>query len=69
MPTSIPRPGGSTVKPWRVYYTVPATLLWRDAATAREQVSHALTPDGRSYDLLTAVLETLAAGGMDVALA
>jgi len=50
-------------------YTAPATLLWRDAATAREHLSHALTPDGRPYDLFTTVLETLAEGGMAVTLA
>ncbi|MFE6826235.1 barstar family protein [Streptomyces sp. NPDC057690] len=50
-------------------YTAPATLLWRDAATAREHLSHALTPDGQPYDLFTAVLETLTEGGMDVTLA
>ncbi|MCJ1679572.1 barstar family protein [Streptomyces sp. APSN-46.1] len=50
-------------------YTAPATLLWRDAATAREHLSYALTPDGRPYDLFAAVLEALAEGGMDVTLA
>ncbi|MFE2925434.1 barstar family protein [Streptomyces goshikiensis] len=50
-------------------YTAPATLLWRDAATAREYLSHALTPDGRPYDLFSEVLEALAQGGMDVTLA
>nr|WP_307839710.1 hypothetical protein [Streptomyces sp. MBT49] len=49
--------------------TAPATLLWRDAATARERLSHTLTPHGRPYDLFAAVLETLADGGMDVTLA
>ncbi|MFE7114305.1 barstar family protein [Streptomyces sp. NPDC057654] len=50
-------------------YTAPATLLWRDAAIAREHLSHSLTPDGQPYDLFAAVLEALAEGGMDVALA
>ncbi|MEU5286488.1 barstar family protein [Streptomyces sp. NPDC020755] len=50
-------------------YTAPATLLWRDAATARGYLSHALTPDGQPYDLFSEVLESLAEGGMDVTLA
>ncbi|GGX56418.1 barstar family protein [Streptomyces fructofermentans] len=50
-------------------YTAPGALFWRDAATAREHLSRTLTPDGRPYDLFTAVLETLAEGGMDVTLA
>ncbi|SDL00148.1 Barstar (barnase inhibitor) [Streptomyces indicus] len=50
-------------------YTAPATLLWRDAATARKHLSHALTPDGQPYDLFAAALEALAEGGMDVTLA
>ncbi|MBB5940286.1 barstar family protein [Streptomyces zagrosensis] len=50
-------------------YAAPATLLWRDAATARDHLSHALTPDGQPYNLFTTVLETLAEGGMDVTLA
>ncbi|MFI8944282.1 barstar family protein [Streptomyces syringium] len=50
-------------------YTTPATLLWRDAAVAREHLSQALTADGRPYDLFAAVLEALAEGGMDVTLA
>ncbi|MFH9395817.1 hypothetical protein [Streptomyces sp. NPDC017556] len=50
-------------------YTAPATLLWREAATAREHLSQALTPDGRSYDLFGVVLDVLAQGGMDVTLA
>ncbi|WP_058043104.1 barstar family protein [Streptomyces roseifaciens] len=50
-------------------YTAPATLLWRDAATAREHLSHALTPDGRPYDLFAEVLDSLAEGGMHVTLA
>ncbi|MCP3756511.1 barstar family protein [Streptomyces sp. TBY4] len=50
-------------------YTAPATLLWRDAAVAREHLSQTLTPEGQPYDLFTAVLEALAEGGMDVTLA
>ncbi|MEU2393762.1 barstar family protein [Streptomyces sp. NPDC007369] len=47
-------------------YTAPATLLWRDAATAREHLSHVLTPEGEPYDLVALVLEVLAEGGMRV---
>ncbi|MGW7435208.1 barstar family protein [Streptomyces sp. NPDC054849] len=43
--------------------TTPATLLWRDAATAREHLSLVLAPEGESYDLVTTVLEVLAEGG------
>ncbi|MEV7597161.1 barstar family protein [Kitasatospora sp. NPDC089797] len=50
-------------------YTAPAPLLWRDAATAREHLSRALTPDGRSYDLFADILEVMAEGGMTVTLA
>ncbi|RAJ69469.1 barstar (barnase inhibitor) [Streptomyces sp. PsTaAH-137] len=50
-------------------YTAPATLVWRDAAIARQHLSRALTSEGQPYDLLTEVLETLAAGGMTVTLA
>ncbi|MFH0521401.1 barstar family protein [Streptomyces sp. M41] len=50
-------------------YTGPATLLWRDAATAREHLSCVLTPEGESYDLVTAVIEVLTEGGMRVTLA
>lgn len=50
-------------------YTAPATLLWRDAAIAREHLSHTLTPDCQPYDLFASVLEVLAEGGMDVTLA
>ncbi|MCX5392152.1 barstar family protein [Streptomyces sp. NBC_00094] len=50
-------------------YTAPATLLWRDAATAREHLSQALTPDGQSYDLFGVILDLLAEGGMHVTLA
>lgn len=46
--------------------TAPATLLWRDASTAREHLSQSLTPEGRSYDLFAAALEVLAEGGMHV---
>ncbi|MBK3573482.1 barstar family protein [Streptomyces sp. MBT65] len=47
-------------------YTAPATLHWRNAATAHEHLSHVLTPDGRPYDLIAETLEALAAGGMRV---
>lgn len=47
-------------------HTAPATPLWRDAATAREHLSRALTPDGQSYDLFAEVLDVLAGGGMHV---
>ncbi|MFE5209816.1 barstar family protein [Streptomyces sp. NPDC056600] len=50
-------------------YTAPATLLWREAATAREHLSHALTPDGRPHDLFGVVLDVLAEGGVRVTLA
>jgi hypothetical protein len=40
-------------------YTAPTTLLWRDAATAREHLSHALTPEGQPYDLFASALEAL----------
>jgi hypothetical protein len=50
-------------------YTAPATLLWRDAATARDHLSRALTPEGRPYDLFGVVLEVLTEGGMHVTLA
>ncbi|WP_431040477.1 barstar family protein [Streptomyces sp. P1-3] len=50
-------------------YTAPAILLWRDAATAREHLSHALTPDGQPYDLLAEALDALAKGGMHLTLA
>lgn len=50
-------------------YTAPATLLWRDAATAREHLSHALSPGGQPYDLFGVVLDLLAEGGMHVTLA
>jgi hypothetical protein len=50
-------------------YTAPATLLWRDAATAREHLSETLTPDGQPYNLFAELLEVLAEGGMHVTLA
>ncbi|GAA3074370.1 barstar family protein [Streptomyces glomeratus] len=50
-------------------FTAPATLHWRDAATAREHLSHALTPDGQPYDLFCVVLDVLSQGGMHVTLA
>ncbi|MFI9586905.1 barstar family protein [Streptomyces sp. NPDC052236] len=50
-------------------YTAPATLLWRDAATARVHLSRVLRPDGQPYDLFADVLDVLAEGGMHVTLA
>ncbi|ELS51567.1 hypothetical protein STVIR_7444 [Streptomyces viridochromogenes Tue57] len=50
-------------------YTAPATLLWRDASTAREHLSRALTAEGRPYDLFAGTLQVLAEGGMHVTLA
>ncbi|WP_432108844.1 barstar family protein [Streptomyces sp. AA1529] len=50
-------------------YTAPATLLWRDAVTAREHLSQALTPDGHPYDLFGEILDVLEQGGMHVTLA
>ncbi|MGW7069237.1 barstar family protein [Streptomyces sp. NPDC054855] len=50
-------------------YTSPATLLWRNAETARAHLSRTLTPDGRPYDLFAALLDALAEGGMRVTLA
>nr|WP_234351073.1 barstar family protein [Streptomyces sp. XY533] len=47
----------------------PGTLLWHDSAVAREHLSHALTPDGRPYDLFGAALEVLAESRMRVTLA
>lgn len=32
--------------------TAPATLLWRDVATAREHLSRVLAPEGEQYDLV-----------------
>ncbi|MER5197281.1 barstar family protein [Streptomyces sp. NPDC002755] len=48
--------------------TTPATLLWRDAATAREHLSRVLAPEGEQYDLVALVLEVLTEGGMRVTL-
>ncbi|MFF1839069.1 barstar family protein [Streptomyces sp. NPDC058231] len=50
-------------------YTAPATLLWRNAATAREHLSQTLEADGQPYDLFSEVLDVLAGGGMHVTLA
>ncbi|MFJ2023959.1 barstar family protein [Streptomyces sp. NPDC087897] len=47
-------------------HTSPATLLWRDSATAREHLAHVLTPDGEPYDLFAEVLDVLAEGGVRV---
>ncbi|GAA2508544.1 hypothetical protein GCM10010406_51290 [Streptomyces thermolineatus] len=49
-------------------YTAPATLLWRDASTARTHLSHLLTADGQPYDLFAEVLGLLVRGGMHVTL-
>lgn len=49
--------------------TAPATLLWRNAATAREHLSRVLTPDGEPYDLFTEALDVLAEGRLGVTLA
>jgi RNAse (barnase) inhibitor barstar len=48
--------------------TAPATLLWRDAVTAREHLSQTLTPAGRPYDLFAEVLGVLVEGGIHVTL-
>ncbi|GED90285.1 barstar family protein [Streptomyces sp. 6-11-2] len=53
----------------RFGYTSPGTLLWRDAATARQHLSRTLTPEGQPYDLFAEVLDTLTGGGMRVDLA
>jgi RNAse (barnase) inhibitor barstar len=50
-------------------YTAPATLLWRDATTAREHLSHALTANGHPYDPFAEVLNVLTEGGLHVTLA
>ncbi|MFD0536373.1 barstar family protein [Actinomadura luteofluorescens] len=50
-------------------HTSPATLLWRDASTAREHLSRALTSEGWPLDLLAEALDVLAEGGMHVTLA
>ncbi|MEU2389561.1 hypothetical protein [Streptomyces sp. NPDC007369] len=47
-------------------YTGPATLVWKDAATARAHLSRALAPDGEPYDLFAEVLEVLAEKRMRV---
>jgi hypothetical protein len=36
--------------------------FWREAATAREHLSHVLTPEGEPRDLVALVLRTLAQG-------
>ena len=50
-------------------YTAPATLLWRDAGTAREHLSRVLTADGLPRDLFAEALGVLKGGGMRVILA
>ncbi|MFG3164185.1 barstar family protein [Streptomyces sp. NPDC048232] len=50
-------------------YTAPATLLWRDAGTARDHLSRVLTADGRPSDLFAEVLGVIEGGGMRVTLA
>ncbi|GAB2787060.1 hypothetical protein GCM10027073_19420 [Streptomyces chlorus] len=50
-------------------YSAPATLLWRNAATARERLSRNLAPCGRPFDLFAEVLDVLAEGGMHITLA
>ncbi|WP_328732094.1 barstar family protein [Streptomyces caniferus] len=50
-------------------YTAPATLLWRDAETARVHLSERLASDGQPYNLFTEILGVLAKGGMSVTLA
>ncbi|WP_432250077.1 barstar family protein [Streptomyces sanyensis] len=47
-------------------YSAPATLVWRDAATAREYLSCVLAPEGEEYDLVALVIEVLTEGGMHV---
>ncbi|QES51832.1 hypothetical protein DEJ50_32250 [Streptomyces venezuelae] len=49
-------------------YTAPATLRWRDAATARSHLSRRLSAEGEPYDLVALVLDILAKGGMHVTL-
>lgn len=49
-------------------HTAPATVRWRQAATARDHLSRTLTATGGPYDLFAEVLDALAAGGMDVTL-
>ncbi|MFJ4467996.1 hypothetical protein ACIP2X_11050 [Streptomyces sp. NPDC089424] len=48
--------------------SVPATLRWRDSATAREHLSRRLTPDGRPYDVFAEVLDLLTEHGTRVGL-
>ncbi|MFD0532212.1 barstar family protein [Kitasatospora arboriphila] len=50
-------------------HTAPATLVWREAATAREHLSRRLAWDGRPRDLFAQVLDVLARGGVRVVLA
>ncbi|MEE1823709.1 barstar family protein [Streptomyces sp. BE20] len=50
-------------------HIAPATLLWRDAVTARAHLRQVLTPDGRYHDLFTETLNVLEEGGMHVTLA
>ncbi|MFI6939908.1 hypothetical protein ACIBI4_11580 [Streptomyces sp. NPDC050418] len=47
-------------------FTAPATLLWRDAATARRHLSRVLESDGEEYDLVDLLLAILAEGGLTV---
>lgn len=47
----------------------PATLIWRDAKTARAHLSRLLTSHGRPHDLFGAALRALAEGGVAVTLA
>ncbi|MFI8916454.1 barstar family protein [Streptomyces sp. NPDC053513] len=49
-------------------YAAPGTLVWRDAATARQHLSRALAPGGEQYDLVALVVEALIEGGMHVTL-
>ncbi|MFF4102902.1 barstar family protein [Streptomyces sp. NPDC001903] len=49
--------------------TAPATLVWQDAAIARQHLSQVLTPAGERYDLVALVLEVLVEGGMQVTFA
>ncbi|MFF7250991.1 hypothetical protein ACFZBU_44850 [Embleya sp. NPDC008237] len=50
-------------------YTAPATLIWRDAGTARAHLSRLPAPHGRPHDLFAAALRVLVEGGVDVTLA
>lgn len=49
-------------------YTAPASLLWRDAETAREHLSETLTASGQLYNLFAELLDVLVEGGMHVTL-